>query len=63
MYKVYQKSKYIINLVPFENDYLFKNWGISSILMDNFVTYEYDYIISSELLSKIIIMIGRGGCW
>ena len=60
MYKVYQKSKYIINLVPFENDYLFKNWGISSILMDNFVTYEYDNIISSELLSKIIIMIGRG---
>ena len=60
LYKVYQKSKYIINLVPFENDYLFKNWGISSILMDNFVTYEYDNIISSELLSKIIIMIGRG---
>ncbi len=28
--------------------------------MDNFITYEYDYIISSELSSKIIIMIGRG---
>ena len=60
LYKSFQKSKYIISLVPFENDYLFKKWGISSILMDNFITYEYDYTISSDLSTKIILMIGRG---
>ena len=51
---------YCISLVPFENDYLFQEWGISSILMDNFITFDYDYIISSQLSSKIILMIGRG---
>ena len=60
LYKTYQNSKYVICLVPFENDYLFKKWGISSILMNNFITFEYDFIISSKLSSKIIIMIGRG---
>lgn len=60
LYKSYQDSKYIICLVPFENDYLFQEWGISSILMDNFITFDYDYIISSQLSSKIILMIGRG---
>ena len=59
LYKAYQNSKYIICLVPFENDYLFKKWGISSILMNNLITFEYDFIISSKLSSKIIIMIGR----
>lgn len=28
--------------------------------MDNFITFDYDYIISSQLSSKIILMIGRG---
>lgn len=60
LYKAYQNSKYIISLVPFENNYLFKKWGISSILMDNFVTFDYNCIISSSLSSKIILMIGRG---
>ena len=59
LYKVYQNLKYIICLVPFENDYLFQKWGIKSILMDNFITYEYNSIIPSDLSSKNIIMIGR----
>ena len=33
LYKAYQNSKYVISLVPFENDYLFKKWGIRSILI------------------------------
>ena len=60
LYKEYQKSKYIVCLVPFENDYLFNKWGISSILMNNFVTFEYNNVIPSNLSSKIILMIGRG---
>ena len=60
LYKEYQKSKYIVNLIPFENNYLFKKWGINSILMNNFVTFEYNFIIPSNLLSKDILMVGRG---
>ena len=32
LYNQYKKSKYIISLIPFENDFLFKKWNISSIL-------------------------------
>jgi hypothetical protein len=59
LYKVYQNSKYVISLVPFENDYLFKKWGISSILMYNYISYEYDFVIPSDLSSKTILMLGR----
>ena len=59
IYKAFKESKYIINLIPFENDYLFKKWGIKSILMNNFMTYDFDSIIQSDLSSKIILMIGR----
>ena len=59
IYNAYRQSKYVISLVPFENDYLYKKWGINSILMNNFVTYDYNYIIPSDLSSKIILMIGR----
>ena len=47
-------------LIPFENDYLFKKWGINSILMNNFLPYELNSIITSDLSSKTILMIGRG---
>jgi glycosyltransferase involved in cell wall biosynthesis len=47
-------------LIPFENDYLFKKWGINSILMNNFITYKYNEVNPSNLSSKIILMIGRG---
>jgi hypothetical protein len=59
LYKNYQNSKYVVSIVPFENDYIFKKWGINSILMDNFITYDYTKIISSNLSSKTILMIGR----
>ena len=59
LYNNYKKSKYVISLVPFENDYLFKKWGIRSILMTNFMTYQYNNIIPSDLSSKTILMIGR----
>ena len=59
LYKNYKNSKYVISIVPFENDYIFKKWGINSILMNNFITYDYNKIFSSNLLSKTIIMLGR----
>lgn len=60
LYKAYQNSSYVISIVPFENDYLFRKWGIRSVLMYNYISYEYDSVIPSDLSSKIIIMIGRG---
>jgi glycosyltransferase involved in cell wall biosynthesis len=60
LYSAYKQSKYVISLVPFENDYLFKKWGINSILMSNFISYEYNSVIPSDLSSKTILMIGRG---
>ena len=59
-YKAYKNCQYTISLVPFENDYLFKKWGINSILIKNFIQYEYDKIEPSDLSSDIILMIGRG---
>ena len=61
LYKAYKNSKYVITLVPLENDYLFKKWGIKSILMNNFMTYDYYSVIPSDLSSKTILMIGRAG--
>ena len=58
-YHSIKNSKYIISLVPFENDYLLKKWGIDSILMTNFLTYDYNSVIPSTLSSKNILMIGR----
>jgi glycosyltransferase involved in cell wall biosynthesis len=59
VYNFYKNSKYVISLVPFENDFLFKKWGIKSMLMNNFITYDYYNVIPSDLSSKIILMIGR----
>ena len=61
LYNAYKNAKYIISLIPFENDYLFPKWGINSILMNNFISYEFNDIIPSSLSSRIIIMIGRAG--
>lgn len=61
LYNAYKNAKYIISLIPFENDYLFPKWGINSILMNNFISYEFNDIVQSNLSSKIIIMIGRAG--
>ena len=59
IYNRYKNCKYVISLIPIENDYLFKIWGINSILMDNPTTFEYDSVIASDLKNKNIIMIGR----
>ena len=60
VYRAYIGSKYIISLIPFENDYLFTKWGINSILMYNFIPYEFEKTILSDLSSQTILMIGRG---
>jgi hypothetical protein len=60
LYGEYINSKYVVNIIPFENDYLFKKWGINSILMNNFITYNFSKIIPSDLSSNRILMIGRG---
>ena len=60
LYKSFKNSKYFVSIVPFENDYLFNDWGIRSILFDNFMTYEYNSVIPSDLSSNTILMIGRG---
>ena len=59
IYKDYRYSKYVVNIIPFENDFLFKKWGIRSIYMDNFMTYNYFDILQSDLSTKRILMIGR----
>ena len=59
VYYEYKKCKYVISLIPFENDYLFKKWGINSILMENPTTFEYELVIPSDLSKKNVIMIGR----
>jgi len=58
-YRIYKNAEYSISLVPFENDYLFRKWGINSILISNFIPYEYNKITPSNLSSNIILMIGR----
>ena len=60
LYKEYQNSKYIISIIGFESDYIFIKWGIKTLLMNNFVTFEYATIIQSDLSNKTILMVGRG---
>jgi glycosyltransferase involved in cell wall biosynthesis len=60
IYKAFHNSKYIISIVPFDSDYLFNKWGINSILMNNFMTFDYNHIIISDLSTKNILLIGRG---
>ena len=59
IYQSYKNCNYVISLVPLENDYLFKKWGINSILINNLTTFDYDLVVPSDLSSKEIIMIGR----
>ena len=59
-YRMCENSECTVSLVPFENDYLFRKWGINSVLISNFITYEYNDITPSDLSSNLILMIGRG---
>jgi glycosyltransferase involved in cell wall biosynthesis len=49
-----------VSIVPFDNDYLFNKWGLNTILMTNFMTYQFDSVLSSDLSAKTILLIGRG---
>jgi hypothetical protein len=49
-----------VSIVPFDNDYLFNKWGLNTILMTNFMTYKFDSVLSSDLSTKTILLIGRG---
>ena len=60
IYRQYRKSKYVISIIPLENYYLFKKWGINSVYFENFLPYNYNKTIPSNLLEKKILMIGRG---
>jgi glycosyltransferase involved in cell wall biosynthesis len=61
IYSALINSKYVFSLIPVENDYLFKKWGINnSILIDNPSSIEYDLVTPSDLSEKNIVLIGRG---
>ena len=60
IYEKFYSSKYIVSIVPFDNDYLFNKWGLNTILMTNFMTHEFDSVLSSDLSTKTILLIGRG---
>lgn len=60
IYNAFKYSKYFVSIVPFENNYLFKKWGISSIYINNFITFNYNSIIPSHISTNNILMIGRG---
>lgn len=61
MYSAFTNSKYILSIVPFDNEYLFKKWGIRSVYLNNFITYDYNSTIQCDInLAKSILMIGRG---
>ena len=58
VYDIYKNSKYVVSIVPFENHFLFKKWGIHSIYMNNLISYDYENIRPSSLSSNIILMLG-----
>lgn len=60
IYEKFYSSKYIVSIVPFDNDYLFNKWGLKTILMTNFMTHKFDSVLSSDLSTKTILLIGRG---
>lgn len=60
LYDAYRKSNYIISLIPYENDLLFKKWGIDSIFMNIIMPHDINYTVPSDLSSKTILMLGKG---
>ena len=55
VYNEYKNSKYIISLVPFENDYLFTKWGINSVLMNNFINSQPHIIYTTlESINELV---------
>ncbi len=60
IYKAFYSSEYVISIIPFDSDYLFNKWGINTILMNNFITFDFNHIFISDLSAKSILLIGRG---
>ena len=60
IYNIFINVKYFVSIIPFENNYLFKKWGIRSIYINDFLTFNYSCIIPSNILTNNILMIGRG---
>ena len=60
LYEAYRKSNYIISLIPYENNLLFKKWGIDSIFLNIITPYDINYIKPLDLSSKTILMLGKG---
>ena len=60
IYKAFFNSEFVLSIVPFESDYLFRKWGIKSILINNFMSYDFNTTIPSYLNSRNILMMGRG---
>ena len=59
MFITYKKCNCVISLIPLENDYLLKKWGINSVFMDNPFTFDYNLVAPSNLSQHNIVMIGR----
>ena len=53
IYKELKESKYVITLVPFENDYLFKKWGINSILMSKLKRFILGIIAMKFIIDEV----------
>lgn len=60
IYNVFQNSKYFVSIIPFENNYLFRKWGIRSIFINDFISFNFSSVIPSELSTNNILMVGRG---
>ena len=60
LYDAYRKSNYIISLIPYENDLLFKKWGIDSIFMNIIMPHDINYTTPLDLSSNTILMLGKG---
>ena len=60
LYEAYRKSNYIISLIPYENNLLFKKWGIDSIFLNIITPYDINYTKPLDLSSKTILMLGKG---
>ena len=60
LYEAYKESKFTVSFIPFENELLFKNWGIDSIFMDVPLKFFYNNTFPSDLSSKTILMMGKG---
>lgn len=59
IYEAYHSARYIVSLIHLESDYIFRKWGLESIFMNNFISYNFKRVIPSDLSNKNIIMIGR----